>query len=165
MATPLDEPDILYHYTDIGGLKGILQSRELRASHTGFMNDRSETQRGKELVQTAFNARNGRVPIQGSLGHWFRQDLMFVACFCAAEDALEMWRAYAPNHGVCIGLRRAALAAVDVAGKDVRISPVIYNEADFVATIEAALDEAEAGRRPAGCQRQLKTDQLSAIEN
>lgn len=32
----------IYHYTDVGGLKGILESHKLWISHSYFMNDTSE---------------------------------------------------------------------------------------------------------------------------
>jgi hypothetical protein len=35
-------PETLYHYTDAAGLKGIIESGAIRATHVAYMNDASE---------------------------------------------------------------------------------------------------------------------------
>ena len=37
-------PDVLYHYTDSGGLKGILSSGKIWATDIHYLNDKSEIQ-------------------------------------------------------------------------------------------------------------------------
>src|SRR5262245_66166534 len=62
-----DEHNLLYHYTTSAGLKGILESQTLHATHFGFMNDSTEIYQMKpRLVETASQIvtklREGDVP-------------------------------------------------------------------------------------------------------
>lgn len=41
-----DNPDVLYHYTNLGGLTGILQSRQLWATDIRYLNDANELSYG-----------------------------------------------------------------------------------------------------------------------
>lgn len=42
LLSPIDSINIIYHYTDVGGLQGILASNNIWASHAYFMNDKEE---------------------------------------------------------------------------------------------------------------------------
>ncbi|WP_073053695.1 DUF2971 domain-containing protein [Kaistia soli] len=46
-----DHPDEIFHYTSIGGLLGIIQSKCLHASHIEFMNDRMEMRYADDLIR------------------------------------------------------------------------------------------------------------------
>ena len=43
-------PEILYHYTDLNGFKGIIDSAQIWFSNLYFLNDRSEYNLGFELL-------------------------------------------------------------------------------------------------------------------
>lgn len=44
-----DLPESLYHYTDVGGLHGILKSKKLYATHVAYLNDSQETLYGMQV--------------------------------------------------------------------------------------------------------------------
>lgn len=54
-------PETLYHYTSAEGLKGILESKCLHASHIAFMNDENEFRHGAEIWLDAFERRKKRL--------------------------------------------------------------------------------------------------------
>src|SRR5262249_27768901 len=47
-------PKVLYHYTNVRGFMGILCSGELQASNILYMNDASELEYGRRLVEKLF---------------------------------------------------------------------------------------------------------------
>lgn len=59
-AVPLapDEPELVYHYTDPGGLFGIITKKVLWASDVWFMNDAQEALYGLEAIERALESFN-----------------------------------------------------------------------------------------------------------
>jgi hypothetical protein len=45
------KPPILYHYTTAEGLCGILESRQLHATHTSHLDDPSEVDTGLQVLR------------------------------------------------------------------------------------------------------------------
>lgn len=78
---------ILYHYTSIEKLFGILNGDSMWASHSRFSNDASEGEAlGQQWIEeTQYYGDN------------------FVLCFCNQDDILSQWRGYCPNGGASIG--------------------------------------------------------------
>src|SRR5262245_57640525 len=103
---PRPMPDTLYHYTDATGLKGIVESGALRATHIAFMNDASEYLHAVSLlVQNIREARARTLsPLQIKLLDGMEPPVAgtrpehvapyFVICFSAEENSLNQWRAY-----------------------------------------------------------------------
>lgn len=52
-------PEILYHYTDQTGLLGIIQSREIWATHHQCLNDTQEFLHAKALVRNEIDKLRG----------------------------------------------------------------------------------------------------------
>jgi Protein of unknown function (DUF2971) len=107
----IHRPPTLFHYTDAAGLKGIVESGVLRATHVAFMNDASEylhavsllTQeidqvRSSEKDQLKINLLE---EIKGPVSLTRPQDVgpYFVTCLSAAENSLNQWRAYGRGEG------------------------------------------------------------------
>lgn len=99
----------LWHYTNAGGLTGILESDRLWATDTVFLNDSAELRYGRDLVLgTIQRAAIGNLsqsaetfilglldPSNGILGPWLERSLrLFVTCFCSEPDVLSQWRYY-----------------------------------------------------------------------
>jgi hypothetical protein len=120
----------LYHYTSVNGLKGIVDSGNIHATHLGFLNDLSE---GRVAVPRDHETYRKR------LEELDRRSPVFVASFCRHEEPyqarnglLSQWRGYAGmGGGYCVVLDEAAIdelvaqeerAAPDIAmmKKDVR---------------------------------------------
>lgn len=107
---------ILYHYTTLDGLKGIINNRSLWCSHIRTLNDPSEIQYGKNLVISQIDehikSNEDKVIIE-----LFEQLKMlingfeilfhiFVGCFCQEDNLLSQWRNYsAQGGGYSLGLK------------------------------------------------------------
>jgi hypothetical protein len=101
---------VLHHYTTFEGLKGILQNRSIRFSHTSTLNDPSEISYGKHLVTDVINEIIALQDNNDIIS--FLQSLIndvyalhsayyeyYVACFCKSENLLSQWRSYASLGG------------------------------------------------------------------
>ncbi|VBA42021.1 hypothetical protein LAUMK13_03829 [Mycobacterium innocens] len=119
---PVHERDgSVYHYTDIKGLKGILDSGQIWGTHVAYLNDSQEFSYGVEAI-CAMIARYGEhIKASGQAEPELRssailsvcrnmlraQELIeddfgpFVACFSMSADDLSQWRGYA-NGGYAI---------------------------------------------------------------
>lgn len=103
-------PDILYHYTDLGGLMGILKSGRFWASSIHHQNDSQEFTYGATLLQELLpSVAEAGGPLDRGIRVAFRQPgrySVFVASLSELGDDLGQWRAYGANGaGVAIGLQ------------------------------------------------------------
>jgi len=127
----------IYHYTTIGGLKGIIDTNGFWASDNRFMNDTEEVQHGFELIKGVVEQRMRRERLLGFKDVLAavldalpkpHENSSLVACFSLARDSLEQWRGYGPSGGICIGLRGAhsdEVAPISV-GPDLLLKKVNY---------------------------------------
>lgn len=135
----------LYHYTNLHGLKGIIESGSIWFTDYRHLNDPAELVHGINMAQDAAHAiaanANGRVRLfLECLVDMFRHDNFagtldfFIACFSRARDDLGQWRAYADNgRGVAIGFSPSffALTAHPPAGRLPEfVGPVRYSSTD-----------------------------------
>lgn len=83
----------IYHYTSIGGLQGILQSKTLRFTNIKYMNDRDEIIAGLESIAYACNTsqEEREILLSSFMNHGAQT---FVCCFSLEEDSLPMWNYY-----------------------------------------------------------------------
>ncbi len=122
------EPDVLYHYTGIDGLRGILNppswpietssnafriAAKMFATDVRFMNDTQELTFGAEIMRTrlAHAADDPEIPADmraafSDLVTWFDPEAVvnggmrcFAACFCDRGDVLSQWYGYAGGTG------------------------------------------------------------------
>jgi hypothetical protein len=112
-------PGLLYHYTDLAGLTGIIESRKLWATHIRCLNDESEFRYGRQLLGS--NVESIRAEFQDTYAVKVVFDSAvalavaptsldtFVASLCEDGDNLGQWRGYG---GFAIGFRRESLAAI-----------------------------------------------------
>jgi hypothetical protein len=107
-------PDIIYHYTNDVGLRGILESKKLWLTDIFNLNDPSELRHGVSNAVEILRARTEDGPkeckIFADRFARFSQTGMpdsahyFVCSFSATGDDLGQWRAYADNgRGYAIG--------------------------------------------------------------
>lgn len=102
---------ILFHYTDVFGLKGIVGSKELWATDARFLNDRSEIDHGRELILKKIDERASKSSseptkvfledVASQLKMFFKPTFyrVFIACFCEEQSLLSQWRAYSEKGG------------------------------------------------------------------
>lgn len=118
-----DFPEHIYHYTDPGGLLGIIESQELWFSQLGALNDSTEITHTVNLIRDTFEAAlatartpSARTFIERALSNVIARTKegipWFVACFCEKGDLLSQWRGYgSTGGGFSIGFHTNALEA------------------------------------------------------
>jgi hypothetical protein len=114
-----DFAGLLFHYTTSSGLIGILQSGCLWATDVRFLNDTSEGQHGREVIEEALaNAQFGddaaltvlREDARAFFDPTRRSEMSsVVVCFSEQGDQLSQWRAYGAGGGFAIGFDWASL--------------------------------------------------------
>lgn len=124
--------DYLYHYTDTGGLIGILSNTRIWLTNAGFLNDTEELSFGaseaSELLQekaaeteSIDGASDTNLAVANSLRRMSSSietisapdgpsfEFPFVASFSQARDNLSQWRGYSANGGYCIAFHKKTL--------------------------------------------------------
>lgn len=140
-ASTRDLPEVVYHYTDYRGLKGILTSRCFWIMHYRSMNDPSEVSHGYQAVKAAVE-RYAQSSDASHKEFWdkfaarfLRSAEMFchyVLAFCESADYLPAWRWYGDDGaGFAIGVKKNYFTSI----KDLKIPLVIgrvtYDEEAF----------------------------------
>jgi hypothetical protein len=135
-------PQLLFHYTNAAGMRGILDSSRLWATNYRFLNDASEVSYAMTMFTSVVQeqlANCDSAVVAEFLDRTLRTanafDEMFdcyVACFCERDDLLNQWRVYAEAGGGYalgfasrqIGLRTGELHPA----QDFMLRKVVYNE-------------------------------------
>ncbi|KAB1661366.1 DUF2971 domain-containing protein [Pseudoclavibacter sp. CFCC 13796] len=125
---------MIYHYTSIEGLLGILSSCALWASDPLYLNDAQELIHGANLIRSLIDPDGApsdrskgalastpiealkrlrseidtRYPTSGEV-QTFHEDEIYLVSFTEVQDSLDMWRGYAPGRGFCIGFDEGTL--------------------------------------------------------
>jgi hypothetical protein len=114
-ASPSTTPITLTHYTDLTGLQGIVENRELWLSNAAFLNDPEELNHGvkranqvlKRLLkeEPTDKVSKARLKLVADIADDFTEFQTpdaYIACFCERRDLLSQWRGYASRQGVSI---------------------------------------------------------------
>lgn len=134
----------IYHYTDLNGLKGILEKKCFWATHYAFLNDSQEIEHGIKCISNTLNHINGQ--IDPELVETLRDAVSFFEnvrskhayniSFCLESDLLSMWRGYGDTQKVSLEFDSFDLFyAADTTDKTIYNKKVIYTEEN--STIEA----------------------------
>lgn len=104
---------VIYHYTDLNGLQGIVGNHDLWLTHSRYSNDDEELIHGFEIVREAIEeaaARGTSRRYKEYLRHVTRlldahpPEGVYICCFCEKDNLLSQWRSYSANGtGVSIG--------------------------------------------------------------
>lgn len=101
---------LLWHYTDFGGLYGIVRERKIWASSLLYLNDATEFAYTYDMVKAAFaKVLGGLSQEQYPWTHaaadlleeiiseqfWSDGSVLMVSCFSESRDDLSQWRGYA----------------------------------------------------------------------
>lgn len=100
----------IYHYTDLNGLKGIIENHSLWATNMYFLNDAAEMHHGISAFENALkylgdelNEHSIRMlhnALDGQRQHQARHN--YNISFCQHSDLLSQWRGYAGAQGVSL---------------------------------------------------------------
>ena len=110
----VEPPEILFHYTSIGGAYGILSSDALWMTKIRYLNDTSELEIGittfHELLEQLLHQPTPKdehellETVKNGLGSYIGSNIC-VASFCEHGDLLSQWRWYGEGgRGVSIGV-------------------------------------------------------------
>lgn len=129
----------IYHYTDLNGLKGILERKCFWATHYSFLNDSQEIEHGIRCINNTLNHINGE--LSAELVETLRETVQFFKevrskhayniSFCLEPDLLSMWRGYGNTQKVSLEFDSYELFyAADSTDKVIYDKKVIYTEED-----------------------------------
>jgi len=104
---------LLFHYTDLNGLKGIVAEHDLWLTHALYCNDEAEVKLGinvaRDQIHALLNQSQGIAPKKEyleALNELLKeppQEGVYICCFCEKGDELTQWRAYGANgNGVSV---------------------------------------------------------------
>jgi hypothetical protein len=158
-ATTVTTP--LYHYTDLGALKGIICNQEFWFTDILHLNDPSEFVHGTEMALRMVREHPLRSdrgvdflckPLEDTIRRRFNEIFaIHIASFSGLNDNLSQWREYgAHGKGVAIALAPAFFArgAGNEIGPDGKpchpmiVTPMIYDEAVVQGRLRETLDKA-----------------------
>jgi len=106
----MSDNQLLYHYTNIAGLNGIIQSCKIWASDCRYLNDRQELVKALDLFLSKFEG-----PKREALSKAFQWH-SFSRCHCVfslsrSPQVLSQWRTYADDgRGAAIGFKAEFLS-------------------------------------------------------
>lgn len=134
----------IYHYTDLNGLKGIVENHSLWATNLYFLNDEEEMRHGIAAFENALAylgeniSERSITTLRNALNmqklHQARHN--YNISFCQKPDLLSQWRGYAASQGVCLEFDSEALeTALDFGDSKVLSRGVFYTRPD--STLEA----------------------------
>lgn len=118
------DAELVYHYTTVRGLIGIVTSKKMWATDVWYMNDALEATYGQEIIRSYLDSKR-----QGSGNEQLIAEVAFqqiqhmphgpdgsarsyIACFSKKSDQLSQWRAYGRSRGFAIGFVTARLRSI-----------------------------------------------------
>lgn len=113
-------PEVLYHYTNQGGLLGIIESASMWATKIQYFNDSAEYHLTLRLAERLVHdfVREGRYRISSDADRdsmlssikSIEQANLFVISLSSLNDSLSQWRGYgSPSSSFAIGFRHSDL--------------------------------------------------------
>lgn len=108
-------PEVLYHYTSIDGLMGILSNKSIWLTDYQYLNDMEEIEHGKNIVKNTakelLESTNDQIT-KDLLQKWICglekiEERIFIASLSSNGDSLSQWRAYGP---VAVGFKTVELS-------------------------------------------------------
>ena len=143
----------LYHYTDLSGLQGILQTDDLWLTHSRYLNDDEEITHGYRIVREVIEeerktATSDRIEFLDGLYPLVREpsaEGVYICSFCLVDNQLSQWRGYGAN-GTGVSLEFAGSGFSYVTGSDsppdglMRLWEVFYSEPTQKGIVKQAID-------------------------
>ena len=128
-------PKHLYHYTNLQGLRGIIEQQHLRMTSVFWMDDTTELFWFYEVVRRVLGRGLSdehnvlRVRFEETMQDR-RLSYVFCTCFSEVSDSRSQWLEYADDgHGFAIGFDPQTFDLKRAGPKrDVELKPVIYDE-------------------------------------
>jgi hypothetical protein len=146
----------LYHYTDLGGVAGILEKQDLWLTHSRYLNDEAEMNVGhdvaKAVIDKALESEKDKDSERKTFLTRVRELIdkpypegVYVCCFCTKDNLLSQWRGYGAN-GNGVSLRFDSNGFSWITGPDsphgglMRLWRVFYKKQEHESIVEKALN-------------------------
>ncbi|MDR3629774.1 MAG: DUF2971 domain-containing protein [Desulfocapsaceae bacterium] len=143
---------LLYHYTTLSGLLGIVRSRTLWASDIRYMNDSAELRHTADLIRLEVQDRiaggQGKADLLGQFTDWISHritngHMLFGASFRAHGNLLSQWRGYSP-HGKGVSIGFSAESIMECARRQhLQIGRCLYEPARQRRLVSQVIDAVE----------------------
>ncbi len=141
----------LYHYTGIGGLLGIVETRKIWASHAYYLNDSKEILYACEVLRTVLSQcisdhQNDEREFLEQFTKWletFRINPYHIFIFSLSEkrSLLSQWRSYTPHgKGVSLGFSAHILNRI-LQFPGFRLARCLYKREDHVELMRSLLEK------------------------
>lgn len=144
--------DVLYHYTTLTGLLGIVKSGVLWASDIRYMNDSAELRHTADLIRLEVQARivggHASADLLSQFVDWVAHritngHILFGASFRSHGNLLSQWRGYSsPGKGISLGLSPESLRA-SAQRQKFQLGRCIYDPARQQLLIRQIVDAVE----------------------
>ncbi len=136
--------NMLYHYTSLNGILGILRSNSVWATHASYLNDASEFFHGlsfaKQIAGGIFMEDDYLAAFGWAVRHALEAvsaDDLYVASFSEQADILSQWRGYCPaGAGLCLGFDFTQLKNFCLT-RGYRLEKCIYEHKKQIQQVEA----------------------------
>lgn len=107
-------PEILWHYTERGGMYGISKDKALRATSLHYMNDTDEVLDCFKLFEEVADSQYRQACEESranldAVGYYVKNNLrfhIFAVSFSEKRDDLYQWNSYAKHQGYALGFCR-----------------------------------------------------------
>jgi hypothetical protein len=142
---------VLYHYTGIAGLMGIVDSRAIWASHAYYLNDSKEILHAVDVLS---NKIERYVTLMGmekdyalQLRTWlvsFRQTAYHIFVFSLSEERslLSQWRSYTPHgKGVSVGFSTQTINNLLNSNKGFRLAKCLYTQDEHNTLLDSLMEK------------------------
>jgi Protein of unknown function (DUF2971) len=115
---------LVYHYTSVNGLIGIITSKKMWATDVWYMNDTREATYGQEVIKAHLDSKRHGSGNEQLVAESALQQIQhmphgpdgsarsYIACFSKNPDQLSQWRGYGRNRGFSIGFATAGLRSI-----------------------------------------------------
>ncbi|MEI9871369.1 DUF2971 domain-containing protein [Enterobacter hormaechei] len=129
----------IYHYTDLNGLKGIIENNSFWATNFYFLNDSQEIEHGIKCILSSldylkddFSERSLKF-IRDAMTKFqlFEAKHFYNISFCQESDLLSQWRGYGATQGVCLEFdSNMLIESLNFTGLATVSGNVMYTEPD-----------------------------------
>lgn len=120
--------DSLFHYTDAGGIIGMVQHKSLWLTNIHYLNDSEEYYYAFDLVKRILDEEYSGLVSMADLPR-DRTSTVFSFSLSEESDLLSQWRGYCPNGGFSISFDRLEFNKV-IQQEGLRVAKCIYNETE-----------------------------------
>lgn len=143
----MDQEELIYHYTSIAGLHGIINSRSVWASDCRFLNDQKELIQAIKMFLNKFDEDSKKILSHALFGPGFSLSHC-VFSLSRSPRVLSQWRSYGDDgRGAAIGFVRKYLKGLGKTSNHLLVDCIYDDHEGFLdSVIERCREDIEALR-------------------